>query len=384
MSEFSANNRREPRVRRRTEVPRPHLVSQPEIKSFNKSPNKKFYKLALLIFAITMAIFLILGLFNIFSAKNPTDYKELGTKEVIINIPKGADGSEIAQILFDNKVVASPEAFSTAFAADSRSRSIQFGHYRLKEHMPAIKALAALLDPANRAEIKVTIPEGFTKKQVFARLSKMLEIDIADLETAAKDTNAIGLPPEAKGNVEGWLAPLTYEFAPGIKATEVLKIVIAPRVKELENLDLPRDKWERQLIVASLIEREVNWEDHYGKVARVIENRLVDKSEVHGYLQLDSTVMYGLGKNFGVPNGAELKSDTPYNTYKHAGLPPAPISNPGHKALKATINPPKGDWLYFVTVNLDSGETKFSKTLKEHNKNVELLRTWLKENKDDE
>lgn len=86
--------------------------------------------------------------------------------------------------------------------------------------------------------------------------------------------------------------------------------------------------------------------------------------------------MYGVGKFGGIPTEAELKNDNPYNTYIHAGLPPYPISNPSQEVIEASANPPAGDWLFFVTTNLETGETLFANNIDDHSKNVEILRKW--------
>ena len=133
------------------------------------------------------------------------------------------------------------------------------------------------------------------------------------------------------------------------------------------------------LTEASIVEREVNLPQYYGQVARVIENRIHDTAQVGGLLQMDSTVLYGVGKVGGVPTRADLDNDNPYNTYLHPGLPPTAIGAPGEAALDAVINPPPGDWLYFVTVNLETGETKFASTLEEHNRYVAEFRQYMAE-----
>ncbi|MFC5370087.1 endolytic transglycosylase MltG [Arcanobacterium bovis] len=318
---------------------------------------------------------------SMFSSTSEEDFTGSGTESVVITIPKGASGSAIGKILEEKGVVASQSAFVEAFNANPRSGSIQPGSYALKKKISGADAVAALLDPASKAEIKVTIPEGFTVKQVKDRLVNVLGVEQAAVDKAASDTASLGLPAEAKGNLEGWIPPLTYTFAPGTNAQEALKQMVAKRVKELESSGIARDQWERQIIVASIVQREVSWSDHYAQVARVIENRLNDKSQVHGYLQMDSTVMYGVGKTSGIPTNADIQNDNPYNTYKHPGLPAGPISSPSIDVIKATVNPPAGDWLYFVTVNLDTGETKFSNSLEEHNKNVQEFRQWYAANK---
>lgn len=308
------------------------------------------------------------------------DYSGEGTGEVIITIPEGSTGANIATILVANDVVASEAAFIDAFNADRRAASIQAGSYAMKNQMSASSAVASLLDTANRAEVNITIPEGFTAEQVAARLVNVMGYDAAEVEAVLADPEALGLPAEAGGNPEGWLSPVTYSFAPDTTAQEALSAMVTQRTTELTNLGIPADAWERTIIVASIVEREVNWSDYYGQVARVIENRLTDNTEVVGRLQMDSTVLYGVGKTGGVPTQEDLAADNPYNTYLYAGLPPGPISNPSVEVIEASFDPPAGDWLYFVTVNLETGETKFSNNLDEHNTYVQELRNWVASN----
>ena len=145
---------------------------------------------------------------------------------------------------------------------------------------------------------------------------------------------------------------------------------------------MPEDQRQELLIKASILEREVNIEQYYPMVARVIENRLTQpQAETVGYLNMDSTVLYGVGKVGGVPTANEVADESnPYNTYKHKGLPPGPISSPSDLALESMLNPADGDWLYFVTVNLDTGETKFAATLEEQEKNRALFDQWCTDN----
>lgn len=332
-----------------------------------------FFSVAIIVLAIVIAVPHLKGLI---SKPEIADYPGPGTGSVVVTIPEGAIGSDIAKVLYDNGVVASSQAFINAFNEDPRAASIQAGSYQLMEEMSAKGAISALLDPASKAITRVTIPEGFTKQQVVERLANIFETDVTEVEAVLKDPDSFGLPAEAKGSIEGWISPLTYDFQPGDTVTDALTTMVKKRVDELNSLGISRDKWLRTLTVASIVEREVNWPDHYAQVARVIENRLVDTKQVNGRLQMDSTVLYGIGKTGGVPTKAELETDSPYNTYIHPGLPPTPISSPSIDAIKAASAPPAGDWLYFVTVNFDTGETKFAKTLEEHNKNVEELRQW--------
>ena len=145
----------------------------------------------------------------------------------------------------------------------------------------------------------------------------------------------------------------------------------------------PQDEWERTLTVASIVEGEAGAADR-GKVARVVENRLkeVDGPTV-GMLQMDSTVHYVYQERGKAGTTDEMRADdSPYNTYKHQGLPPGPINNPGAAAIEAAASPEEGDWLFFVTVNPDTGETKFARSQTDHDNNVKEFEQWCSENRE--
>jgi UPF0755 protein len=125
------------------------------------------------------------------------------------------------------------------------------------------------------------------------------------------------------------------------------------------------------------LEKEVRGEGDRAKAARVIYNRL-EKNEPLG---LDSTVIYAENLDTNTTTAKDRDSDSKYNTYKHAGLPPGPIAAPGRAALEGAANPADGDWMYWVTVNYDTGETKFAKTLAEHNRYVKEFQAWCQAKK---
>lgn len=148
---------------------------------------------------------------------------------------------------------------------------------------------------------------------------------------------------------------------------------------ELDDLGVAEDDRHRVLTLASIAEKEARDPDDYGRVIRTLENRLEGIGEADGEpmnLQLDSTVAYFTGSETISTTPEQRAEDSPYNTYLHAGLPVGPISNPGEATLQAAIDPPEGDWLYWVTVNTETGETKFSATFDEHEQNVEEWRDW--------
>ncbi|WP_197512511.1 endolytic transglycosylase MltG [Tessaracoccus coleopterorum] len=131
------------------------------------------------------------------------------------------------------------------------------------------------------------------------------------------------------------------------------------------------------MTTASIIASEVTKPEDQPMVASVIYNRLAQGM----MLEMDSTVHYAVGKSGKVTTTAEDRADpSPYNTYMHKGLPPGPISNPGRTALAAALNPADSDALFFVTVNPETGDTRFAATLEEHNANVALFRQWCSAN----
>lgn len=311
------------------------------------------------------------------SSSQPTDFPGPGTGEVMVTVPEGATGRDIAQALVDARVTADLARTIAVLANHPQATSIQPGTYKLKMEMRTDAAVAALLDPGSRAESGLTIPEGYTLPQVKDRLVEIGGFTLAEVEAAMLDTDALGLPKAAGGSLEGWLAPATYDVGPSDTPKDLLAEMVALQVKRLGEAGVKEADYQTILIKASILEREVNIDEYLPKVARVIENRLADTAgETRGLLQMDSSVLYGLGIVGGVPTQEQLAIDTPYNLYIHPGLPPTPIANPGERAIEMALNPEPGAWLYFVTINLDTGETRFASTLAEHEENVKLYRKY--------
>lgn len=304
------------------------------------------------------------------------DYPGPGTGEVRVKVEPGAGGSAIARKLFDQGVVKSSKAFLDAASDEPRSAAIQPGTYELQQQMRAVDALGVLIDPGNRITTSVTIPEGLWATETYERLSTATGLPVANYEAAAKDGAALGLPPSANGNVEGYLFPASYDFEPDTTAAEHLKLMVAQAVKRLTALGVAPERMEHVVIVASLVEAEARLPADRPKVARVIENRLAEEMP----LQLDSTVNYAVGKHGITTSDQDRASTSPYNTYKVVGLPPGPIGNPGESAIEAAAKPVAGPWLFFVTVNPTDGTTKFATTFEEHQRNVLEFQAWCQAN----
>ena len=304
------------------------------------------------------------------------DYPGPGTGSVMITVNEGDSGKAMGATLEKAGVVKSARAFVDAFQADPRSAVIQPGEYEMRKEMKAADALAVLLDAANRKVAMVTIPEGMWASDVYAALAKATGHPVSDYEAAAKDPAALGLPTSAKGNVEGYLFPASYEFSSKNSAAEQLRVMVGKAVSQLARLGVNGEQAQRVMTVASIVEAEGRNPEDGPKIARVIENRLAAKTR----LQLDSTVSYVTRTRTVATTDAQRATPSPWNTYLVDGLPPGPIDNPGTAAIQAAVAPAPGPWLYFVAVNPATGETKFATTADEHAGNVAQFQAWCKAN----
>lgn len=314
------------------------------------------------------------GFFNGGSANagSVEDYPGPGHGSVTVAVTPGQTGSQMATTLADAGVVASTKAFNKAFAENPAGASIQPGTYKMLLEMKASDAIVALLDPASRVSFKVTIPEGLNKTQTLAKISEKTLIPVDQLNAAIADPASIGLPAEAGGNVEGWLFPATYDVEPDATAASVLTQMTAQTVKQLTEHAVPQDQWETVLTKASIVEREAKLDDDRYKVARGIENRLARQMP----LQIDSTTAYYLGVTRAPTPAENQDPSNPYSTYTHIGLPPGPIASPGAVSIDAVMHPADGPWLFWVTVNPETGETLFTDSSDEQKANIQKLRDW--------
>ena len=296
----------------------------------------------------------------------PEDYSGSGTGRVLVEVKDGDAAGDIGSTLKDKGVVKSVQAFTDAARNDPKSVGIQVGFYQLRQKMSAESALAVLVDPKNRMRSVVTIPEGFTVDQIVATLAKKTDFSARQFKRVLAHPAKIGLPSYAQGNAEGYLFPATYELPPNATPVSILTTMVQrwDQAAKEADLDQAASKLgytpQQLMVVASLVEAESNRAQDRGKVARVIYNRL-ETDKTNKLLQIDATVNYGIGRNLGVGlTTDDLQVDSPYNTYKNPGLPPTPIEAPGDDAIEAAAHPTDGPWIYYVTVNLRTGETKFT------------------------
>ncbi|WP_175472117.1 MULTISPECIES: endolytic transglycosylase MltG [unclassified Curtobacterium] len=311
-------------------------------------------------------------------SKEPDDYTGSGKDKVTITIKQGDIGENVAATLQRSGVVKDSKVFYKLLLA---SPDVQFqpGSYAMKKQMSSKSALAALQDDSNRVQASIVIPEGTALADIEAGMVSKAGLTKTEVAAAAKDVSAYGLPSGVT-TLEGWLFPATYPINPGWSAQQYFQAMVDTMQEHLAAAGVRKADQERTIVFASLVQKEAGLAADYPKVARVFQNRL----DIDMPLQSDATVAYGTGNTHRVTTTDAERDDAsnPYNTYEHSGLPPAPISNPGDVAIKAVTNMAQGKWLYFVTVDLETGETVFSDTYDQHLVAVDQFQAWLRAHPD--
>jgi UPF0755 protein len=262
-----------------------------------------------------------------------------------------------------------PVLFEILARATGKSAKIKAGSYEMKPGTTP----AVLIDQLVRGEFaqeSIAIIEGWTFKQMRLAIASNKGLKQETASLTEKELLAKVAPEHSKA--EGLFFPDTYRFAKGSSDLQVYKQAYALMMKRLNeewaqrDPDLPYRSPYEALIMASIVEKETGTEADRKLVAGVFVNRLKKGM----LLQTDPTVIYGIGDRFdGDIRRRDLVTDTPYNTYTRAGLPPTPIALPGRASLAAALRPAKTDVLYFVARG--DGSSQFSKTLQEHNRAVD-------------
>lgn len=316
--------------------------------------------------------------------EEPKDYEAgMANGEAYVTIASGDTGSPISQSLYEAGVTKTPDAFYDYLIETGENPPFVPGVFKLQKQMTSAAALEALLDPANKMENTAQLREGLTVEQSLPLLAEATGIPLEDFQAAVADPSVYGVTADS---LEGWLFPATYTFDPDVTPQGVIQTLVDRTVQSLDAADVPEDQRQEILTIASIIQREARYEADMQKVSRVIQNRLDPANqETFGLLQMDSTAQYGYGEmHDGTVSSSQeaLEDPNPWNTYVNTGLPIGPISNPGDVAIKAAMNPADGPWLYFVTVNLNTGETVFTTNLADHNAAVAQWQEWCSANPD--
>jgi UPF0755 protein len=339
----------------------PFMTDGPLPPSANRS--SPWRKIAALVSALVVVAAVGSAFFLIRSPAPTQDFAGTGTGEAVIAVERGDTITEIGRTLKEAGVVASVGAFVSAALVDDKGASIGPGRYTLKRGMSAQDAVDLMLDPQSRADSRLILPEGLRMGQTIDLAAEATGLPPSSFEEALAKPDTLGLPDWANDRPEGFLFPASYDLAGDETAEQVLQTLVERFGQASSDVNLVDRAAERGLdpyqvlVIASIVQAEGNPDD-FAKVSRVIYNRLADDM----LLQMDSTTAYGLGVVDLTLSADQLASESPYNTYVVKGLPPTPINSPGQAAIEAALQPAKGPWLYFVTVNPDTGETKFTKS----------------------
>lgn len=304
----------------------------------------------------------------------PTDYEGTGNgQEVVVAIRSGDIGSDVAVTLHEAGVTMTYDAVYD-YLLENPDVGFIPGNWRLQGEMSAQSAVDALQDPANKVTDELLVTEGTVLPNALETIAETTGIPLEEVQAAAADPAAYGLPAEAT-TLEGFLFPATYELDGTETAADILQMMVTETFSRLDALGVPVESRWNTIIMASIIQREAGFNvDDFYKVSRVFQNRIDQGIN----LQSDATVAYGTGRLDSVWTEPEERADPSnvYNTYANPGLPAGPIGLPGEVAIDAALNPADGPWLFFVPINLATGETVFTETADEHQAAVDQLFAW--------
>ena len=285
-----------------------------------------------------------------------------------IVVPRGAGSSEVAALLRDRGVIANPFVFRLLARLRGVDRRVEAGEYVFAPHESANEVLQKLVLGAARVASWVTIPEGYTSAEIARDLASHKLGNATGYQQYFLHTS-IELGGVHTKSLEGYLFPSTYLFPLDATPEAAARILVDEFRREL-----PADAQAQarrlgytipQIVtIASLVEREGKADDERPLIAGVIYNRLRKGMA----LQVDASLEYAFPSHKTEITRADLRIDSPYNTYLHAGLPPTPIANPGLSSLLAALHPQHSDYYYYVYKG--NGHHAFARTLEEHNANV--------------
>lgn len=285
-----------------------------------------------------------------------------------IVVDRGSSFSEVARRLADAGIISNVTSFRLLAHLRGEESAVRAGEYRFPARRTQNEILEALVTGGAQVAAWVTVPEGFTLTQIAQRLQQegIGQSDRFEQDFERRTLVVDGTPTK---NLEGFLFPSTYLVPLGASPEQVGDEMVMEFFKEL-----PGDAERRAralgltvpqvVTVASIVEREAKSEIDRPQIAEVIYNRL----RLQMPLQVDATIEYALPAHKTQLSFADLKVNSPYNTYLHTGLPPTPIANPGLPSLEAALHPSKGENLYYVYCG--NGRHAFAKTLAEHQANV--------------
>lgn len=338
--------------------------------NLSNTPRRVRRSATLLILLLVLALLVVAGMLYTVQLLGPVTGNK-NAASVLVYIPPGRNARQIGEILARKRLVRSPLSFVFASRMDGLSGKMHAGRYELSPAMPP-RQIAAQMALGQTAQGIVTVPEGYTVRQVARRLAEHHLVDEAQFlalaQTGGRSFHVRGwTPPD--DNLEGYLFPDTYTVPKGASARDLVQIMLENFARRVatphgaEAGEVPGGL-PAAVTLASLVEREAEVDADRPLIAAVYRNRL--KAGMR--LQCDATVQYALPEHKARLFYADLRVDSPYNTYQHAGLPPTPISNPGLASIEAALHPAQADYLYYVAG--PGGRHIFSRTLAQHDRAV--------------
>jgi UPF0755 protein len=302
------------------------------------------------------------------------DYEGEPGPTTVLLINPGDSGEDVARKMVAADII---QSFDAIYRDMLNVDLVLFpGSYEFPTLLSGSAALSLLMSGDNRLLVTTTVPEGLSVAQILPRLAEELGLTIGELEKGI-DSQLTRLP-EAAPSIEGYLFPATYSFDPEPDAELVIKTMVDRMEQELRNYEIPLADSLSTLTLASMVASEGRYPADLFKISRVFMNRL----DIGMALQSDPTVKYRYEGSLDSFQEGLKDKESLFNTFSHPGLPVGPIANPGALAIEAALRPAAGDWLYFVAINLDTGETVFSETLREHEIAADIYRQWLRNSPD--
>lgn len=327
--------------------------------------NKRFY--------ITLLALILIGLITRYSLTilDPADPPGEAS-DILFQIAPNSSTKQIARQLEEQGLIRNAQAFRLYSQYHELDAKIKAGYYLLNSSMSSQEILGILVR-GKTASKSFTIPEGYNLAKIIDSLANkglIREQLFKDLLVKGDFPYPFlqGLPSGQK-RLEGYLFPETYNVSLDSTEKDIINVMLAGMDRQIKTLKLEEKAKAHNLTlhqvvtIASMIEREAKVSKDRALISSVIYNRL----KIGMRLQIDATVEYALGGHREKIYYKDLEVNSPYNTYKYAGLPPGPIASPGRESLLAAVNPAKTDYLYYVAK--PDGSHAFAKTLEEHEKN---------------
>jgi peptidoglycan lytic transglycosylase G len=318
--------------------------------------------------AIVLGVGVIVGAASLWFRDAVYIDRALPEQQTDVVIERGSTFSQVVVALNDKHVLGNPLAFRLLARLRHVDGDVKAGEYRFPAHQTSDEVLRRLIRGEQFA-VWVTLPEGYTAREIAQALAARSLGDASAYERIFLHEGGIAIGGKRTPNLEGYLFPSTYLMPIDDTPQRVARILVDQFRRELPADAAARAKRlgrtiPEVVVIASLVEREGKADDERPIIASVIYNRL----RLGMPLEIDASIEYTFAEHHDVITKRDLESDSPYNTYRHTGLPPTPIASPGKPSLDAAFGPARSDYLYYVAKG--DGHHAFAKTLQEHNTNV--------------